>query len=34
MTVHTYEEKEAQEVISVFSDFSRELHTFLKNIGV
>lgn len=34
MTVHTYEEKEALEVVSVFSDFSRELHTFLKNIGV
>ena len=34
MTVHTYEEKEAQEVISVFSDFSQELDTFLKNIGV
>jgi len=33
MTVHTYEEKEAQEVISVFSDFSQELQTFLKNIG-
>lgn len=34
MTVHTYEEKEALEVISAFSDFSRELHAFLKNIGV
>lgn len=33
MTVHTYEEKEAQEVISVFSDFSQEISNFLKNIG-
>ena len=33
LTVHTYEEEEAREVISVFSDFSRELQTFLKNIG-
>ena len=33
LTVHTYEEKEAQEVISVFPDFSRELQNFLKNIG-
>lgn len=31
MTIHTYEEKEAQEVISGFSDFSRELQLFLKN---
>jgi|SRR5438132_2660607 len=34
MTVHTYEEKEALEVISVFPNFSRELQAFLKNIGV
>ncbi len=33
LTVHTYEEEEAREVISVFSDFSKELHDFLKNIG-
>lgn len=33
MTVHTYEEEEAREVISVFSDFSVEVHNFLKNIG-
>lgn len=32
MTVHTYEEEEAREVISVFSDFSLEIHTFTKNI--
>lgn len=33
LTVHTYEEEEAREVISVFSSFSKELHDFLKNIG-
>ncbi|HSC25140.1 MAG TPA: HI0074 family nucleotidyltransferase substrate-binding subunit [Candidatus Babeliales bacterium] len=33
MTVHTYEEKEALEVISVFPDFARELQNFIKNIG-
>ena len=33
ITVHTYEEKEAKEVISVFSDFSSEINAFLKNIG-
>jgi nucleotidyltransferase substrate binding protein (TIGR01987 family) len=33
ITVHTYEEKEAKEVISVFSDFSSEIQAFLKNIG-
>ena len=33
ITVHTYEEKEAQEVISVFSDFSNEITNFLNNIG-
>jgi len=32
LTEYTYEEKEAQEVISVLSDFSQELQTFLKNI--
>lgn len=34
ITVHTYEEKEAQEVISVFEDFSLEIQDFLKNIGI
>lgn len=33
MTVHTYEEKEAKEVMNVFSDFSSEIQAFLKNIG-
>jgi nucleotidyltransferase substrate binding protein (TIGR01987 family) len=33
MTVHTYEEKEALEVISIFPEFSQELHNFIKNIG-
>ena len=33
ITVHTYEEQEAKEVISVFADFSSEIHSFLKNIG-
>jgi len=33
ITVHTYEEKEAKEVMSVFSDFSSEIQAFLKNIG-
>jgi nucleotidyltransferase substrate binding protein (TIGR01987 family) len=33
LTVHTYEEEEAREVIGVFPDFSKELHDFLKNIG-
>lgn len=32
LTEHTYEEKEAQKVISVLFDFSQELQTFLKNI--
>ncbi len=29
---HSYEESEAQKIISVFSGFSQELHDFLKNI--
>jgi len=33
MTVHTYEEQEAQEVIAVFPEFSHEIKEFLKNIG-
>jgi|SRR5579871_1633688 len=33
ITVYTYEEAEAKEVISVFSDFSSEVYDFLKNIG-
>lgn len=33
LTVHTYEEEEAREVIGVFSNFSKELQAFLKNIG-
>lgn len=32
ITVYTYEEKEAKEVMSVFSDFSSEIQAFLKNI--
>ena len=34
MTVHTYEEKEAQEVISILPTFSEEVNKFLQNIGV
>lgn len=34
ITVHTYEEEEAKEVISIFEDFSLEIQDFLKNIGV
>src|SRR3990172_10092949 len=33
LTVHTYEEKEAQEVINVLPNFSQEINSFLKNIG-
>ena len=32
LTVYTYEEKEAQEIIGVFVIFSQELHDFLENI--
>ena len=33
MTVHTYEEQEALEVISIFPSFSQEVKFFLKSIG-
>ena len=32
LTVHTYEEKEAIDVLSVFSLFSEEVHAFLTHI--
>jgi len=34
ITVHTYEEKEAEKVISIFQFFSSEMKSFIKNIGV
>ncbi len=34
ITVHTYQEEEAREVLSVFQDFSTEIKRFLKKIGV
>jgi nucleotidyltransferase substrate binding protein (TIGR01987 family) len=34
LTVHTYEEKEANEVLSVFENFSMEIQFFLKEIGI
>ncbi len=34
ITVHTYQEKEAEEVLKVFSAFSDEIKLFLKRIGV
>lgn len=33
LTVYTYEEQEAQEVISILPIFSQEVNNFLKNIG-
>jgi nucleotidyltransferase substrate binding protein (TIGR01987 family) len=33
LTVHTYEEQEAREVINVLPSFSQEINNFLKNIG-
>jgi nucleotidyltransferase substrate binding protein (TIGR01987 family) len=33
LTAHTYEEKEAIEVLRVLPSFSQELQNFLKNIG-
>jgi nucleotidyltransferase substrate binding protein (TIGR01987 family) len=33
ITVHTYEQAEAQRVIAAFDDFSKEVSTFLKSIG-
>jgi hypothetical protein len=33
LTVHTYKEEEALEVVSILPSFSQELHKFLKNIG-
>ena len=32
LTIHTYEEKEAQEVLAVFLLFSNEVKEFLKHI--
>jgi nucleotidyltransferase substrate binding protein (TIGR01987 family) len=32
LTVHTYEEQEAKEVLSIFPLFSREVHLFLTHI--
>lgn len=34
ITAHVYNEDDADEVIAVFDDFSRELTLFLKNIGI
>lgn len=34
ITVHTYEEDSIEEVVSVFSDFSREMKQFLNKIGI
>lgn len=34
MTIDTYEEEKALEVISAFSSFSQELNAFLKNITI
>ncbi len=34
MTVHAYQEKEAEEVLSVLEKFSGEVKVFLSNIGV
>lgn len=33
LTVHTYEEAEAKEVLSVFPLFSQAMHAFIKKIG-
>ncbi len=33
LTVHTYEEDEAEKVVAILPDFSEEVHAFLKNIG-
>lgn len=33
LTVHTYQESEAEEVIAICSIFSDEMKAFLKNIG-
>lgn len=33
MTVHTYQEKEAEEVLSVLENFSEEVKVSLSNIG-
>jgi len=34
LTVHTYEEKEAEKVLSILESFSSEVKKFLKTIGV
>lgn len=34
ITVHTYEEKEAEEVLGVFVDFSDQIKLFLKKLKV
>ena len=34
ITVHTYQEKEAEEVLSVLEKFSGEVKVFLSNIGI
>jgi len=34
ITVHSYHENEAEEVINICPVFSRELKSFLKNIGI
>ena len=34
MTVHTYNQNEANEVLSICSEFSSSIKIFLKNIGI
>ncbi len=34
LTVHTYEEKEAEQVLSICPLFAKEVKAFLRNIGV
>ncbi len=34
ITSHVYNESDADEVIAVFNDFSRELSQFLHNVGI
>lgn len=34
LTVHTYQEKEANEVVSIFKDFSQAVKNFLTYIGI
>ncbi len=33
LTVHTYQESEAEKVVSIFPDFTRLLEQFIKNVG-